>query len=809
MPSTQNKKPRSDILPVLPVRDLVVFPYMIIPLFVGRDKSIKALEAAMADDRRILLVAQKTADNEEPSFEDLYTVGTAAEAMQLVKLQDGNLRVVIEGKARMRVVEVVQREPFYRVRVEEMEEPAASGLKTEALMRKIVSQFERMVQLGRNIPPEALMSTSGLEDPGRLADLVASYADLRVSERQVILETVPPEERLEQLNAFLIRELEILEIDQEIEKKVRDEVGTTQKEYILRERMKAIQEELGERDSFVLEIENLREQVAKAKMPEEAGDKALQEIDRLEKMPPIAPEGTVIRNYLDWLIALPWQKKTKDNLDIARADRILDEDHYGLKKPKERVTEFLAVRKLTDKTRGPILCFIGPPGVGKTSIGKSIARSLGRKFIRVSLGGIRDEAEVRGHRRTYVGAMPGRIIQALRRSGSRSPVFMLDEIDKIGVDFRGDPSSALLECLDPEQNNAFSDHYLEVPFDLSDVMFVATGNLRETIPPALRDRFEVIEFPGYIEEEKACIATQFLVPKQIKENGLKKRQIVIPDEMIRILIRRYTREAGVRNLEREIASICRKVAKRVALGSKKKTVVDQALVEEFLGPPRFHFGTAEEKDEVAVATGLAWSEAGGDVLSIEVSVFEGKGKLTLTGQLGDVMQESAQAALTYARSRAGQWGIRPSFFEKRDIHIHVPAGSIPKDGPSAGIAIATALVSALTQRPVRKDLAMTGEITLRGKILPVGGVKEKVLAAHRAGIKEVLLPTENQKDLVDIPGNVKEDLKFHFFRQMDDVLSLALLEAEKPRPTRQFARKAQPKLEAGQATPDAADTRAA
>lgn len=768
------KKVNAEALPLVAIRDLVVFPNMIIPLFIGREKSIRALEAAMAENRRLVLVTQKNAETEDPSMEDLYRIGTSAEGMQPIKLQDGNFRVVVEGHQRTRILEILQTEPFYRVLVEDIVEPSVAGTRIEALKRKTVSQFERLVQLGKSIPPEALMSASGLEDPGRLADLVASYSDIRVPERQHILEIASPDERLEQLNVYLAKELEILEIDKEIDKKVRDEVGDTQKEYILRERMKAIQEELGERDSYVIEVENLREQVKKAKMPEEVEDKAVKEIDRLEKMPPIAPEGTVIRTYLDWLVALPWQKKTKDYLDIMRAERVLDEDHYGLNKPKERVVEFLAVRKLTDKSRGPILCFIGPPGVGKTSIGKSIARSLGRKFIRVSLGGIRDEAEIRGHRRTYVGAMPGRIIQALRRSGSCNPVFMLDEIDKIGVDFRGDPSSALLEALDPEQNDAFSDHYLEVPFNLSDVMFIATGNLLDTVPPALRDRLEVIEFPGYIEEEKRCIARQFLVQKQIKENGLRKNHIEIGDDVLRLLVRRYTREAGVRHLEREIASLCRKVAKGVASGHKKKTIIDQALVEKFLGPPRFRFGTAEEKDEIAVATGLAWSEVGGDVLSIEVSILEGKGSVMLTGQLGDVMQESAQAALSYTRSRSSAWGIPSNFFEKKDIHIHVPAGSIPKDGPSAGIALATALISALTQRAVRKDMAMTGEITLRGKVLPVGGVKEKILAAHRAGIKEIILPVDNQKDLIDIPENVKQDLQFHFLKEMDEVLTLAL-----------------------------------
>ena len=769
-----------ELLPLLPIRDIVVFPHMVIPLFVGRDRSIRALETAMEDNRRVLLVSQTSAQTEEPSFDDLYTTGTCAESVQMVKLQDGNIRVVVEGLSRMRVIELVEEDPFMLVRAEEVIEPEVGGVRVEALRRKTLDQFEKMIHMGTNIPPEALMSAGALQEPGNLADLIASYSDLRVDEKQDLLETAEPDIRLEKLNVYLLKELDILAIDQEIEKRVRKEVGETQKEYILRERMKVIQEELGERDSYVLEIEELKRRVAKAKMPREAEDKALKEIDRLEKMPPIAPEGTVIRTYLDCLVELPWQKRTRDKLDIVRAERILDEDHYGLKKPKERVTEFLAVRKLTEQTRGPILCFIGPPGVGKTSIGKSIARSLGRKFVRVSLGGIRDEAEIRGHRRTYIGAMPGRIIQALRRAEVRNPVFMLDEIDKIGIDFRGDPSSALLEVLDPEQNNAFSDHYLEVPFDLSDVMFIATGNVLETVPAALRDRLEVIEFPGYTEDEKLCIGKQFLVSKQIKENGLRKNHIQIGESALKTIIRRYTREAGVRHLEREIASTCRKVAKRVATGVSKKTVITERVVEEFLGPPRYRYGTAEEKDEIGVATGLGWSEVGGDVLSIEVSLVEGKGILTLTGQLGEVMQESAQAAVSYARARATDWSIRSKFFEKRDIHIHVPSGSVPKDGPSAGTAIATALTSAITARPVRKEVAMTGEITLRGKVLPVGGVKEKVLAAHRAGIREVVLPDENEKDLVDIPKEVREGLTFHFVRQMDEVLAWALRNNEPP-----------------------------
>jgi ATP-dependent Lon protease len=754
---------------------MVVFPYMMVPLPVGRERSVKALEEAHATHRMILLVAQKSDEVEEPRPDDLFSVGTVGEIMQMLRMPDGNIRAVVEGMSRARIVSYVQREPFYKVRAQEVVEPEQSGLEIEALMRQALRQFEQVVQHGKNIPPEALITASNLDHPGRLADIIASYLDLRVAEKQEILEILTPRERLQRLNVLLARELKILELDREIENKVREEVNDSQRDYYLRERLKIIQEQLGERDSFTQEIEQLRQQVADAGMTEEAQDKALKEIDRLEKMPPVAPEVVVIRTYLDWLLGLPWSKQTPDHLDIKGAERILDEDHYGLKKVKERVLEFLAVRQLTETTRGPILCFVGPPGVGKTSIGKSIARAMGRKFIRLSLGGVRDEAEIRGHRRTYIGSMPGRILQTIRRISVRNPVFMLDEIDKLGIDFRGDPSSALLEALDPEQNNAFSDHYIEVAFDLSQVMFIATGNLLDPIPHALKDRLEVIEFAGYIEDEKMSIARQFLVPKQIKEHGLTDKHIAFGDDALRDIVREYTREAGVRNLEREIASICRKVAKNVAGGQKRKARVNTEAVRQFLGPRRFLFGMAEEKDEIAVATGLVVSALGGDIISIEVGLMDGKGKLILTGHMGEVMQESAEAAITYSRMYTQRFGINGKFADKHDVHIHVPAAAIPKDGPSAGIAMVTAIVSAVLKAPVRKDVAMTGEVTLRGKVLPIGGVKEKVLAAHRAGIKQIILPKENEKDLEDIPSHVQRDLRFHFVTHMDEVLTIALV----------------------------------
>jgi len=766
-------------VPVLPTRGTVIYPYLVVPLFIGRPRSVEAIQQATKESQQIALVAQRNADVDDPGAEDVYKVGTLGEVVQTLRLPDGTIRVMIEGARRVRITDYVHTDPYLRARIEPIAEIADKGVETEALVRNVVSQFERLINLGKNLPGEALESAKRLADPGRLADLVAYYAQVPVEVKQRILEAVSQRERLEVLAGVLSREIEILEVERKISSRVKKELEESQKEFYLREKMKAIQEELGERDDRTGEIEELRAHIKAVKMPEEVEERALKEVDRLERMPAASPEVVVVRTYLDWLIAMPWQVRSEDKLNISASERILNEDHYGLKKVKERVLEFLAVRKLVKHVKGPILCFIGPPGVGKTSIGRSIARAMGRKFVRISLGGVRDEGEIRGHRRTYVGALPGRIVQSLKTAGTRNPVFMMDEVDKIGVDFRGDPASALLEVLDPEQNNAFSDHYLEVPLDLSEVMFITTGNLVDPIPPALRDRMEMIEFPGYIEEEKLKIAQLFLVPKQLKNHGLEPKQLRFTEAGLRCVIREHTREAGVRNLEREIASICRKVAKSLAQEKIKGARVTAKSVRSYLGPSRFRFGIAEKEDEVAVATGLGWTEFGGDILSIEVTLMKGQGNLTLTGHLGDVMQESGKAALSYARSRATELGIDEDFYRTTDVHIHVPAGQIPKDGPSAGITMGTALISALSRRPVHRNVAMTGEITLRGKVLPVGGVKEKVLAAHRAGIKTVILPAENKKDLEEIPPNVQRDLKFKFVEHMDEVVEGALY--EKPR----------------------------
>jgi ATP-dependent Lon protease len=693
----------------------------------------------------------------------------------VLNLPDGTVRVMLEGAARVKVLEYLQTDPFYSVRVEVLPEDEDKGVEAEALIRSVTAQFQQVVELGKNIPPEALINVMNIDEPGRLAYTITSYLPLKVEAQQEILETISARERLEKLSLSLKKETEILEIQKNIRNKVEKEMGDTQREFILREQLNAIQQELGERDERTGEIEEYRNKIEAAQMPDDVQERALKELDRLEKMPFAAPEGVVVRTYLDWLVALPWAKQTDEVLDIEEAAKVLDEDHYGLSKVKERILEFLAVRKLAGKMKGPILCFVGPPGVGKTSIGKSIARALGRKFVRISLGGVRDEAEIRGHRRTYIGALPGRIIQGIKTSGFRNPVFMLDEIDKIGIDFRGDPSAALLEALDPEQNNAFSDHYLEVPFDLSDVMFITTANLLDPVPPALKDRMEVIAFPGYIEQEKLQIAEQFLLPKQRKEHGLTEEHLDVQPDALRKVVREYTREAGVRNLEREVATVCRKVAKNVASGKTEMTVVTEEDIKTYLGPRRVHFGVAEEKDEIGAATGLVYTELGGDIVSVEAQLLKShEGRLTLTGQLGDIMKESAQAALSYVRSRGKQLDFDEDFYQRTDIHIHVPAGAVPKDGPSAGITMATAMASALTRRPVRKEVAMTGEITLRGKVLPVGGVKEKILAAHRAGIRTIILPKENERDLEDVPANVKEQLEFKFVEHCDEVLKMAL-----------------------------------
>ena len=762
-----------EMLPVLPLKGTVVLPYMVVPLGVGRPKSLAALEAALAGERMILLVAQKQDDLEDPGPDDLYWLGTVCKILQVGKQADGTVQVVVEGLTRGVVSEFTQTAPFFQVRVHARIDPKDKPLEIEALMRGVTSQFERYARLSRSIAPEAFMLVMSAEEPGRLADLVAQHLQLRVEERQAILEAAP-KDRLEKLSGVLTKEINILELERKIQNRVRKQMEKSQREYFLKEQMKAIQQELGEKDERTAEVEEYRKKIEEANLPEKVKEKALEEVGRLEKMPPMVAEAVVVRTYLDWILALPWSVRTDDRLDIKAARKILDEDHYGLEKAKDRVVEYLAVRKLAPESKAPILCFVGPPGTGKTSLGKSIARALGRKFVRVSLGGVRDEAEIRGHRRTYVGALPGRIVQGMRTAGSKNPVFMLDEIDKLGMDFRGDPSAALLEALDPEQNNAFSDHYLELPLDLREVMFITTANILDTVPPALRDRLEVIRFSGYIEDEKYHIATQFLIPKQQKENGLKGEQITFTDESLRHVIRQYTREAGVRNLEREIATLCRKVAREVAEEEATAVKVTIQNVHKFLGPPRYHYGTAGKIDEVGAATGLVYTEQGGDIMTVEATLVRGDGKLILTGQLGDVMKESAQAALSYIRARALSLGADDTFTSRYDVHVHVPAGAVPKDGPSAGITMASALASALTGRQVHKDVAMTGEITLRGNVLPIGGLKEKVIAAHRAGIKTVIVPKENEKDLVEIPNNVKKKIRFVFVEHMDEVLKEAL-----------------------------------
>ncbi len=766
-----------EILPVLPIRDTVIYPYIIQPLCIGREKSRRALEAAMSRDRYLLLVAQRDTTNDDPMPEDLYTVGTVVECLQMLRLPDDTVRVTVEGLARMQVRKFIQLDPHLEADGVVLIDEEPEGKEIHALMRSALGLFEHCLHLGNRIPIESLEHVRQVDEPGRLADLITSYVNPTLEEKQAILACFNPAERLEKLIALLHTEAEMLEIERRIHSKVKKGLESSQKEFYLRERMKAIQEELGERDERAAEFEELRQKIESAGMPEAIHTRALKDLDRLERMPLASPEVTVMRTYLDWLLSMPWSVRSEDLLNLDAAEDVLNVDHYGLPKVKERILEYLAVRRLNPKMRGPILCFVGPPGVGKTSIGRSIARALGREFVRISLGGIRDEGEIRGHRRTYVGALPGRIVQGMKTAGKRNPVFMMDEIDKIGQDFRGDPSAALLEVLDPEQNNAFSDHYLEVPLDLSEVMFITTANLLDPIPSALRDRMEVIEFPGYTEDEKMHIARLFLVPKQLKEHGLAAKNLTIAHETLLEIIRRYTREAGVRNLEREIATICRKVARQVAAGNRKSFTVKPQHLHAFLGVERFRYGLAEERDEVGMATGLGWTPTGGDILAVEVSLMPGKGQLQLTGQLGDVMQESAKTAVSYARARAAALGIPAERFAETDIHIHVPAGQIPKDGPSAGITLATALISAITKRPVRRTVAMTGEITLRGHVLPVGGIKEKMLGAHRAGVTTIILPEENRKDLEELPIHVREALIFHFVDRMPKVLEVALLPA--------------------------------
>jgi len=774
MSQRENSTQTPDIVPLIPLRDLILFPNLVVPLFVGRERSIKALEEAMRENHMVALVTQRRAEIQDPTADDLYEIGCLATVMQELKLPDGTAKALVEGQQRFRILEFVQTDPYLLVRIEPIEESTVVDVETEALMRALVTDFEKAAELGKPIPQEVLIAASAIEEPGRLGDFVAFHLNLKVEEKQQILEAIEPGERVERAARFLRKELEILELGSKIQSRVQEQMTKSQREYFLREQLKAIQQELGTFDEMQAEIDEYTEKIKASGMTEAVEEKALKELGRLEKMPPASAETSVIRTYLDWLVGLPWTAESEEKLDLVEAKETLDHDHYGLDKVKERVLEYLAVHTLTDKMRGPILCFVGPPGVGKTSIGRSIARSLNREFIRMSFGGVRDEAEIRGHRRTYVGALPGRIIQSISQVGSRNPVFMMDEIDKVGMDFRGDPTSALLEVLDPEQNFSFQDHYLEVPFDLSDVMFITTANLLDPIPPALRDRMEVIHFPGYTEDEKVHIAQQYLLPKQLKEHGLSAGKLEIREDAVREIIRRHTREAGVRNLERSIAAIDRQVARTVVEGKKGKTTVTARTLHKFLGPPKFSYGLAEEKDEVGVATGLVWTEVGGDVIFIEATAMPGKGGIILTGQLGEVMRESATAALSYIRTRAAELKIAEDFSEKFDIHIHVPAAAIPKDGPSAGITMATALASVLTGCAVRRDLAMTGEITLRGRVLPIGGLKEKLLAAHRAGITTALVPKDNVRDLDLLPPHVREELEIIPVSTMDEVLNAAL-----------------------------------
>ncbi|HPF43219.1 MAG TPA: endopeptidase La [Syntrophomonadaceae bacterium] len=768
-------------IPLLPLRGMLVFPYTVIHLDVGRKKSINAIEEAMLESKEIFLASQKEAQTDDPEEADIYSIGTVAEIRQILKMPGGTMRVLVEGLNRAEIKDFLDNEAYIKVRIKPYtDDMAEKNAQVEALMRTLVSQFEQYVRMGKKIPPETVVSVVGIQEPGRLADVVSSHLTLRIDEKQKILEAIDIQERLTYLCELLAKEMEVLELERKINMRVRKQMEKTQKEYYLREQMKAIQKELGEKDEHLSEVEEIKERILEAALPKEAEEKAFKELERLEKMPPMVAEAVVVRNYLDWILSLPWSVETKDRLDLKTAETILNEDHYGLEKPKERILEYLAIRKLAKKMKGPILCLVGPPGVGKTSLGKSVARSLGRKFVRMSLGGIRDEAEIRGHRRTYVGSMPGRVLQGMKQAGSKNPVFLFDEIDKMTMDFRGDPASALLEVLDPEQNYTFSDHYLEVPFDLSKVMFITTANSTYNIPRPLLDRMEIIELSGYTEEDKVHIAQDYLVPKQIKEHGLKVNNISFSEGAIRKIIREYTREAGVRNLERQIASICRKVARLVVEDKSTYVNVTGNNISKYLGPERFRYGVAEKESQVGVATGLAWTETGGDILSIEVALIKGKGGVTLTGKLGDVMKESAQAALTYIRSKADELGIKPDIQEKHDVHVHVPEGAIPKDGPSAGITLATALASAMTGTPVRNDVAMTGEITLRGRVLPIGGVKEKVLAAHRAGIKTIILPEENKKDLNEVPGNVRKKMRFVLVSHMDEVLAETLFKTNLP-----------------------------
>jgi ATP-dependent Lon protease len=772
-----------EVLPVLPLRDIVIFPFMIVPLYVSRERSIKAVDQALADQRMILLAAQREQEKEDPAPEDIYGVGTVALIMRMLKLPDGRIRVLVQGVGRARIQSFEDGHPHLQARIETIAEPEVKekSLEIEALMRNVKGALEKSANLGKPISPEVIVIANNMEDAGRLADLTASNLDLKVEGAQDILEATDPLERLRRVHDLMTKELEVLTMQQEISSQAKGEMDRSQREFFLRQQLKAIQSELGEGNELAEEIGQIREKTHKAKMPKPVLEEVERQLKKLERMHPESAETATLRNWLDWMVTLPWSKATKDNLDLDEAQKILDEDHYGLEKVKERIVEYLAVRKLRDKTKGPLICFVGPPGVGKTSLGRSIARALGRKFVRLSLGGVKDEAEIRGHRRTYVGSMPGRIVQGIQQAGSNNPVFMMDEVDKIGADYRGDPSSALLEVLDPEQNSSFRDHYLGVPFDLSNVMFICTANLTDTIQPAFLDRMEVIRISGYTEEEKVQIARRHIVPKQLEENGLTPENLVFTDKSLRSIIGGYTREAGLRNLEREVASVARKVARKVAGGSKDGVRVTPGSLVRFLGAPKILPDEMLKEDAIGIATGLAWTATGGDVLFVESTAMKGKGRLTLTGQLGDVMKESAQAALSVARTRARLYGIKEDYFASHDIHVHVPEGAIPKDGPSAGITMATSMLSVFTQRPVRRGIAMTGEITLRGNVLPIGGLKEKLLAARRTGIGTLIVPALNKKELDEIPAGLKRGLDVHLVSDLDAVLKLALVPPLEPR----------------------------
>jgi ATP-dependent Lon protease len=771
--------PKASLFPVLPLRDIVVFPHMIVPLFVGREKSIRALEEVMRDDKQILLVAQKNAGQDDPGTEDIYRVGTVSSVLQLLKLPDGTVKVLVEGNARAEINSFIDNPKFFQAHAEVLSEVESDPRELEALARAVVTQFEQYVKLNKKVPPEVLVSLSQIDDPSKLSDTVAAHLSLKISDKQELLETHSLIERLERLYGFMESEISVLQVEKRIRSRVKRQMEKTQREYYLNEQMKAIQKELGELEDGRDEVSELEERIRKTKLSKEAKDKALAEVKKLRSMSPMSAEATVVRNYLDWMLGIPWRKRSKISKDIRRAQDILDQDHFGLEKVKERILEYLAVQQRVEKMKGPILCLVGPPGVGKTSLGKSLARATGRNFVRVSLGGIRDEAEIRGHRRTYIGSMPGKVIQSMKKAKTSNPLFMLDELDKMGADFRGDPSSALLEVLDPEQNSNFNDHYLEVDYDLSDVMFVCTANTLR-MPQPLLDRLEVIRIPGYTEDEKVEIAKRHLIPKQLEANGLKLEEWSISDDALLDLLRYYTREAGVRNLERELANLIRKAIKEILMDDKKGIRVSRRNLARFAGVRKFRYGEAEHEDLIGVSTGLAWTEVGGELLSIEAVTLAGKGRMTITGKLGDVMQESIQAAKSFVRSRSTEIGIIPPTFEKIDIHIHVPEGATPKDGPSAGVAMVTSIVSVLTKIPVKASLAMTGEITLRGRVLPIGGLKEKLLAALRGGIKTVLIPKDNEKDLAEIPDNVKKGLVIIGVGTVDEVLRRALVRQPQP-----------------------------